>query len=413
MDVRRLRSLSAAIAAVVALVVSVASPRLAHACGNAVLLEYDTRVKKLREAQAALDEGDVDTARDLAREAGEEDDDGPVAHGSGDERTMLGQRATRILALADVRDDRASEAARRDAADALASLRIARGDDPVLAAAHGEALSRVPGREAEALAILAPLLDKDLLGSPFAYGALHRVARERGDARTAALALSRCQAMSGEARACRGDYPTRPLLRGKAIAYEAPAVVIALALALRLLRRRGLPGRGRSRVVAPWEGHADKLHAAAILAAGLHVFARPTAPVSTTLALAAVLLLGPVLERRLFFSAVRAGKIAGYTLRPTVPDDAHLPPLSSFFVASLSGTGARTSETLERVPEGEVPGPGYRDASRVPLLRVVPRPGHGSRARPVIVAAAVVATVLLATLAAAAMVFMTFARGGV
>jgi len=405
--------LGAAIVAAVVLVISVASPRVArvaHACGNAVVLEHDARVKRLREAQVALDDGDFELARELAREAGEAGEEDEVAEDVGDERTALGQRATRILALADVRDARASEAEKRAAAEALESLRGGRRDDVVLAAAHGEALARVPGREGEAFAVLAPLLDRDLLGSPFALGALHRLASGRGDARTAAVASSRCLAMAGDGRVCRGDYQARPLLRGKAIAYEAPAAVIGLALALRLLRRRGSSGRDRARV-APWEGHAAKLHAAAILAAGLHVFARPTAPVSTTLALAAVLLLGPLVERRLFFSAVRAGKIAGYALRPTGPDDAHLPPLSSFFVAFFSGTGARMPETLERVPEAEVPGPGYRDASRVPLLRVVPLPSHGSRARPRVVAAAVIAAMLLVTLAASAMVFMTFARG--
>jgi hypothetical protein len=114
------------------------------------------------------------------------------------------------------------------------------------------------------------------------------------------------------------------------------------------------------------------------------------AALASALVALAAWLLATVVERRSFFAAVRRGKIAGLVLRPSVPEDAHLPLRSLFF-------GPRLEETLEQESNT-----GYRDAPRRPLWRV------GRWYPPIVLsfAGAVLATVIIAVLAAVLLGFL-------
>lgn len=342
---------------------------VAQACGNAVVLSSSERTKRVAQAQAALDEGDVLEARDLAHSAC--GDVPNVMHGDcSTDDDGLTRRARRIIALSFARDSEATASQREAAASVLEAVR---GGDPTIDADRGEALSRVDRAEsrAKAYAILEPLAKKDLVGSPHALGALVRIARERGDTETAYYAQARCEGMVGTGPVCRGDYQTRPLIRGTTTSYLPPMLVALFALALRVRRSRraaraGTDDRGRL-VAAPWIGHAAALQVLAILGAGLYVFVHPSSPAWTTTVLAAVLLSCSIAERRGFFAAVRRGKIAGLVLRPAGPDDAHLPAVALF-------RGPRAAETLEQDRSTDAREPGYRRAARLPMLRLGRRP---------------------------------------
>jgi hypothetical protein len=363
----------------------IAPVRDALACGNAVILDIDSRAAKLAEAQRALDEGDVDTARELAleasRDAHEVDDFVPGLSG-------LVDRAHRIVALATARDSSATEEQREGAVLALTKLRFQRkAEDPALTADYAEAASRIPSREQDAFELLTRLADRDLIGSPYAYGALSRLAKKRGDDGRASMARARCEGMSGSARVCRGDYPSAPLLRGRPLGYALPAGIFLAALAFRLLR-----ARSRRAIRTPWIGHAAPLQTAAIAGAGIYAFARATSPAWSTFVVFVVVVLTFVVERRGFFAAVRRGKVPRLVLRPAGPDDEHVPSLALWF-------GPGSPEILERVRGGDEPEPGYREAARAPLIRLVAarqvrvRPG-----RAVIMAVALTAILALAAL---------------
>jgi hypothetical protein len=346
----------------------------AKACENAVLLSGDTRIQMLHEAQAALDEGEVEHARELAwsaRRGGAQLDLGETSSPD-----RLSMRADRILALAYVRDPEIDSEQWRFT---LATLEERRrhgspAPDPALDADYAEALSRIPGRHDEAYAVLEPLARKDLVGSPNALGALYRVAKERHDDPTADGAKARCEGMIGASPICRGDYPRPPLIRGTTRSYLPHALVALVALALRLVRSRRaarggtLPDGRFAR--APWIGHAAPLQALALLGGATYVLARATSPTWTALVFGLVVALTFTVERRAFFAAVRRGRIASLALRPSVPDDAHLPSLALY-------RNPPAAQTLEHEHAGDAQ-PGYREPARRPLLRVehrrVPRP---------------------------------------
>jgi hypothetical protein len=366
---------------------------VAHACGNAVLLSLDKGTAKVAEAQAALDEGDVLLARELTADVreGEFGDDPEGAAGN-----RLSARAERIWALSYVRDRDASSWELERVAETLTNVQKA-STEPTIQADRGEAYACIPRRKDEAFAILAPLAKRDLVGSPYALGALVRLASERNDVDTATRARERCEGMIGTSSICRGDYPRAPLIRGNTSSYLPPLILTLAALALRLIRssrqtRRGTDDRGRPRF-APWIGHAAALQAFAILGAAFYVFAHPTHPGWTTTVLGLVLALGTTAERRGFFAAVRRGKIPGLVLRPTGADDAHLPAVALY-------RGPQNGETLEQ----DRSEPGYREAARIPLLRLARRKLPLGLS---FVAATAIAAVVLVGLLAVFAMFMT------
>jgi hypothetical protein len=340
----------------------------AEACENAVQLSASARIRTMQEAEAALDEGELERASELANEVVGRY--GKAEPGWDTPEDRLTQRALRVLALTYVRDPRGHESVGQDVPAALVERRHAI-PNPSSEADYAEALSRVPGGHEEAYAILEPLARKDLIGSPHALGALHRVATERGDVATARAAKARCEGMIGSGSVCRGDYPRPPLVGGTTRSYLPHALLALAALGYRLLRSRrlargGVLSDGRSSR-APWVGHAAPLQAAALLGGAVYVVARATSPIWTATVFAMVILLSFAVERRAFFAAVRRGRVAGLVLRPSVPGDAHLPSLRLYRAPS----GAHT---LEHEHAGGAQ-PGYREAARVPLLRVERRRG--------------------------------------
>jgi hypothetical protein len=131
----------------------------------------------------------------------------------------LETRALRIVSLALVRADGTLAARGFTAATetdrvsnlewAVSVLRMVdalRKNDPVARADLGEALAKRPKYEAESLAILADLADRDLMGSAHAYAALARLRVARGEAAASDRATRRCELMTkSPSSVCRSD----------------------------------------------------------------------------------------------------------------------------------------------------------------------------------------------------------------
>lgn len=333
------------------LVAWLASSTPARACSNAVLADEEAYTL-MRDAEEALAKGDVLSARE-----------GAVAAVRLDER--LTPRGAVVWSLSFVRDRRASDAEIAAAIERLAEVRPPDGH-PRFDEAYGEALVRA-GRDDEAFALLDPLARRDLLGDPYAFGALAKASRARGDQARAAWALERCAVVTTHADACRLEYPSRPLLRGSPVAFGGLG---ALVLAFVLARRR------RSRLAAPWLGYADRARAVLTLCAGALLVTSAVSPVVGVALVAAALVVGAWLERRMFLRAVRRGRVRGHVVRAVDAADAALAEVRLFF-------GPASGETLERVVD-----PAYREAAREPILRV------GRRSSAPLIAAACVAALL-------------------
>jgi hypothetical protein len=122
----------------------------------------------------------------------------------------LETRALRVLALAVVRGNGALTGVRGFATEGAAertanldwatyvlrSVSAERRDDPVALADLGEALAASPGKDEEALRILADLAQRDLMGSAHAYAALARLRASHGDSDGSRGALARCELMT-------------------------------------------------------------------------------------------------------------------------------------------------------------------------------------------------------------------------
>lgn len=339
--------------------------RPAHACGN-VTLEDDPAHRKLREADEALREGDVTRARTLASD---------VAGGRTTaelRRDLAKARAERIVALSFVRDRAATpDEIQRSIEELHRQLVMQQLPEPSLQADLGEAEAR-GGRDDDAYRHLSTLADRDLIGSPYAYAALARVAAKRGDMTTASSAAKRCAQITTDAGICRGEYPSPPLLRGKTLGYLLPGIVAAIAL----VRRR--------RARAPWSKHADGVCAAVVVLTIAFVFAYARTPWLTTSVTLVALAAAGVAQRLLFVSAVKRDRMPGWVLRAPAPEDAHLPAVASFFHSG--------QQVLERQPDAS-----YRDPARVAVLRLGPR-SRAARALVLVAAAIVLALVGASTL---------------
>jgi hypothetical protein len=331
------------VAFVVALIALVGLIHPANACENATASEFPA-VKQLRRAEEALDDGDVERSRTLASEVAE----GKV-HLPFSMRDDLKSRATRIVALSWIRDPKAMP---RDIEKATEMLRVdlAARETPDAArqADLGEAYARA-GQDEAAYQMLRGLDEKDLIGSPYAYAALARVAAKRGDHGRADLARRRCSQISSNAAICQGAYPNPPLLRGNLLAYVFPGVLAIVALV-----------RRRRKKDHPWAAFADKVFAALVVATCAFVFAFAYEPWLTTLVTFASLVVVGIGQRLAFVAAVKRGRVAGFTLREGTADDARLPVVTSFF-----HVGHRV---LEEQPEAA-----YREPARVGVVRLSPR----------------------------------------
>jgi len=176
-----MRRLLALVVVGCALASSISAP--AKACGGAL---YDDDDRAVGRARYALERGDYALARRLAAEAEHEVvGDGTPA------------RARRIGAMAWVRDETAPEAELRRAKQRLLMVRIDKPVHDVQSASDlGEALARFPEHADEARALLEPLADKDLIGSPATYMALARVTN---DPAVKLRSVERCQMMIDDA----------------------------------------------------------------------------------------------------------------------------------------------------------------------------------------------------------------------
>ena len=352
------------------LVAALAVPRPCEACINEVLSTSETR-QKLREAEEAIDEGDVAEARELAATVAESE--------AGSGRVGSLRRADAIFALSFVRDRSASQPEIESALLTLHARAEQRHESPDALADVGEAEERA-GHDAEALRILQPLAERDLLGSSWAYAALGRAAHRRGEEDRAQGAFARCRTMASVPSTCDGVPGRRPLLRPRNVGFALPWVILGAAS----LRRR----LGRKRAL--WKSHrARAFHVLALVAAAVACLFGRSPWVAAGIAAASAILLAAV-QQRSFVSAVTGGRIAGLGLRQPDPADERLPVFGIFF-------GPAAPQTLERVPDA-----GYRDAARIPLLRL-------ERRRPLrahVVAAVAVAMVTSAVLAG----FFAFSR---
>lgn len=346
----------------------VAPPALA--CGEA-LLEDTEAVAKLKEAEAALEQGDVGLARALAQRI-ERDSDLPV------------NRTGRIRALSVIRDRDASHDEVEQATSELTSLYTKHGGLE-LDQARGEGVARV-GDAARAYAILAQYERSDVMVSAWGHAAIGRAARTVGDNDLARTAFSRCETTSTDAKICRGEYPGPPLLRGKAWAYAIAGFVLLLGAFLRKTAR-----------FAPWKDHAARPFAALVAAAAAVVFLFPRVPLAGIGACVVAVVTILFLQPRFFFRAARKGKVPDVVVRATTAEDASI-PFVPFWLA-------HTNETIERV----VHSPMYRTSAREPFLRIGKRPAPTPGERRNTKRHLVLALALISGLLSLAVAFVGFA----
>lgn len=96
------------------------------------------------------------------------------------------------------------------AVQSLREIDAKRPNDPTVQADLGEALSKTPRGQEEALKLLQGLAQKDLMGSPFAYAALAKIRSDKGDAEGAQAAIKRCEEMSKVPGVCKPAAPSKP-----------------------------------------------------------------------------------------------------------------------------------------------------------------------------------------------------------
>ena len=147
----------------------------------------------------------------------------------------LETRALRVFALAVVRSNGAvnernagswSQTEWTPSANlewAIQSLReidAKRPNDPTVQADLGEALSKLPSKQDEALKLLGGLADKDLMGSPFAYAALAKIRSAKGDEAGKLAATKKCLEMSKVPGVC---SPSVAATTPAAVPVSAPA----------------------------------------------------------------------------------------------------------------------------------------------------------------------------------------------
>lgn len=334
--------------ALVLSVVVIDSP--AHACINATISETEA-VRKLKTAEAALDQGDVLTARALASDVQEARPLWIINDATAD-NTRIPNRAVRIEALSYVRDPHAGAADLDRAVAIFASHvesehRMKAPDDPALLADYGEALER-DGKNDEAYAMLKPLVERDLVGSAYALSAFARAAKTKHDDALAAATETRCLAMAPSPAPCRGEYPTPPFLRGEPLPFALTGMAF-LALALVRLVRKS----------RPWDAWAARALGGVVLAYGAAVFALVNfrfATIAAVFTVGLVALLG-ILQRGSWFGAVQRGKVPAYTIRPRTWKEEESPVSTLYFMDQFE-----TAAVLEHVGDA-----GYRESAK-PVL---------------------------------------------
>lgn len=200
-----------------------ALPGDARACDESISFEVNPRVQLLSQAEGALKRGKA-TSAVLS-----------VLHAYPDVRTATGKdrlfaRAQRVAALAVVRTEgfltagkafhaSTSDERRANLEWAIATLRrlnAAKANTPSLQTDLGEALSKLPESQSEALGLLDKLARKDLITSAHGWAALAKLRAAAGDQEGQAAAQKRYEALARPAKALKGApaaAPAKPAAR--------------------------------------------------------------------------------------------------------------------------------------------------------------------------------------------------------
>jgi hypothetical protein len=223
----KITKLVAAVLAIAPAAVALGYTTDANACGMSVRLEptpqKPTPVQEIAKAEKSLENGqNVAAAKTVLATF-------PRVRVATAGQNPLETRALRVFALAVVRSngavtERSAGFATQDewtpkanlewAVQSLREIDAKRPNDPTVQADLGEALSKLPHGQGEALKLLGGLAQKDLMGSPHAYAALAKLRSDTGDTAGAEAALKRCDEMTKTPGVCRpGVTPpaARPL----------------------------------------------------------------------------------------------------------------------------------------------------------------------------------------------------------
>jgi hypothetical protein len=227
----KIAKLAAVALAVVPAALAISYSSDAQACGMSVRLEptpqKPTPVQEIARAEKALEGGkNVAAAKTILATF-------PRVRAATAGQNPLETRALRVFSLAIVRSSGAVNeksvglaspvewtptANLEWAVQALREIDAKRPNDPTVQADLGEALSKLPHGEAEALKILQGLAQKDLMGSPQAYAALARLRSNSGDSAGAEAAVKRCEEMSKVPGMCKPPAPSKPPIPSSALA---------------------------------------------------------------------------------------------------------------------------------------------------------------------------------------------------
>jgi hypothetical protein len=170
------------------------TPSIATACGAAVRMVQPSPAHLVASAEKVLEVSPTEAARVINANFPRIREVVPGAD-------AIGTRALRVLAVATVRTNASTPASLEWAVKALRAIEAVRKNDPAVQADLGEALSKTANGKTEALAILAKLAARDLMGSPHAYAALAKLKQDKGDAAGAQAAMTKCREMSGKSAA--------------------------------------------------------------------------------------------------------------------------------------------------------------------------------------------------------------------
>jgi len=187
----------------------------AKACGMSVRLEpipeKPTPVQEIASGERALEGGaQRDAAIFVLRTF-------PAIRAAKVGADPLQTRGLRVLALAMVRSNGTASsqggwtpAANLEwAVQVMREINEARPNDPTVQADMGEALSKIPRTQTEALGMLSKLAESDLMGSPHGYVALANLRQAKGDGAGVAQALKRCEEMAKNKGVCKMPEPRK------------------------------------------------------------------------------------------------------------------------------------------------------------------------------------------------------------
>jgi hypothetical protein len=206
---RKMKKIIAALALAVVPAAVALVPADAAACGSAIRLDPTpqkaTPVQEVARAEKALENGQTMVAANAVKGTF------PQVRSVKAGNNPLETRALRVFALAVVRSngvvgsggDWTTNANLEWAVQAMREIDAKRPNDPTVQADLGEALSKLPHDQAEALQILGRLAQKDLMGSPHAYAALAKLRSAKGDLAGAEAAIKRCEEMSKTPGVCK------------------------------------------------------------------------------------------------------------------------------------------------------------------------------------------------------------------